>query len=49
MQSHKRDGHTCSDIEQAEISHTLKALTANLSREPTSQIPISPTFVPTGR
>lgn len=34
-------------MEQLEMSQTLKGLWAILSRDPTSQIPISPTFVPT--
>ena len=38
---------TCSGIEEAERSQTLKGLCANLSREPTSQRLMSPTFVPT--
>lgn len=40
-------GSTCNGIEQAEISQTLNGLCANLSRDPTSQRLMSPTFVPT--
>lgn len=42
-----RKGKTCIGIEQAPRSQTLKFLRTNLSLEPTSHNPISPTFVPT--
>jgi hypothetical protein len=41
------DSHTCMGMDAAEISQTLKVRFASLSRKATSQIPMSPTFVPT--
>lgn len=38
---------TWNGIVQAAMSQTLNVLSANLSREPTSHMLISPTFVPT--
>jgi hypothetical protein len=38
---------TCKGKVHAPISQTLNVLCAILSREPTSHIPMSPTFVPT--
>jgi len=39
---------TCKGIEHLLKSQTLKVFWTRRSREPTSQSPISPTFVPTG-
>lgn len=41
--------NTCKGKEQDVISHTLNVFCASLSRDPTSQMPMSPTFVPTKR
>jgi hypothetical protein len=43
------DSHTCMGMDAAEISQTLKVRFASLSRKATSQIPMSPTFVPTAK